>query len=159
MSHRKRSGYSSARKKKKLHLFIQAGRLRAGLPSHAVVSRQKEKIAETVLLLYCVADFFGGWIVSSESAASCLASTAAVGSASVSLVGMLSSFASGAPMDAGSAFFSLVSAPVTGLETYCTLRSDVSEILLSSLTNDSPHQALFCVSIRYYWGTKELMLT
>jgi hypothetical protein len=67
-----------------------------------------------------------------------LTSTAATGSESLSLVGIAA-----VPFAANS--FGVLSAgpaPAAGLEAYWTLRSWVSEILLSSVTNDSPHHAL-----------------
>jgi hypothetical protein len=106
--------------------------------------RRKETKGAT---FYKVVDFCG-WRGKSLSIGSFVSSTAATGSDSLSLVGRLCSCLRGVPVAAPSGFLSERSAPVTGLEPYWTLRSPVSEILLSSVTNDSPHQALQQVSIR-----------
>jgi hypothetical protein len=77
-----------------------------------------------------------------EPDGSLLTSTAAAGSDSLSLEGMPSSCLWVVLLAASSGFFSMGPVPVTGLEPYWTLRSELSDILLSSVTNDSPHQAL-----------------
>jgi hypothetical protein len=102
------------------------------------------EVKTKVVVVYWVADFLG-WRerASGPSVASLFDESAAAGSDSMSLVGAV---LVGAPLAGASEFFSTGPAPVAGLEAYETLRSAASEILLSSVTNDSPHHALWQVS-------------